>query len=210
MQIIHHRVNSISQLNKIPLNHGIEVDVRYHEDQLILNHDPFNHHKNEETDFDDFLSKYKCKGPIILNLKSEGIEQKCINYMQKYKIDNWFFLDMSIPLLISYSNKAYQKKIKGLCPDNLCIRFSDMEPIDLALSFEGKIKWVWIDYFSSFPLTIETFYILKKAKFRICLVSPEIQLNSFFSIQKLLKTFKNMEIDAVCTKDPKIWEDLKI
>ena len=42
MQIIHHRVNNISQLNQIPFNHGVEVDVRYHQDHLILNHDPFN------------------------------------------------------------------------------------------------------------------------------------------------------------------------
>ncbi len=209
MQIIHHRVNNISQLNQIPFNHGVEVDVRYHQDHLILNHDPFNHHKNQETNFNDFLSKFKCKGPLILNLKSEGIEQACINYMDKHKVKNWFFLDMSIPLLIQYSNKAYQKISKGICPDNLAVRFSDKEPIEFALSFKGKVGWVWIDYFSILPFKKDTFSKLKKAKFKICIVSPEIQKNPFIDSLKFLKICENFEIDAVCTKDPDIWKNFK-
>lgn len=207
MQIIHHRVNNISQLENIPLNHGIELDVRYHEDQLILCHDPFNHNKNKETKLNELMSKWKCKGPIILNLKSEGIEDACIKIMKKYNVNNWFFLDMSIPFLVNYSDKVYKKQIKDLSQDNLAIRFSDKEPLEFALSFKGKIKWVWIDYFSRFPLTKDTFLKLKGAKFKVCLVSPDIKSKSIISSQQLIELCKNFEIDAVCTKDPNIWRN---
>ena len=47
MQIIEHRINSIEKLKKIPFNHGVEIDVRYHDDKLILHHDPFSHHREK-------------------------------------------------------------------------------------------------------------------------------------------------------------------
>lgn len=209
MDIIHHRINDLKTLSKIPLNHGIEVDVRYHQDELILNHDPFNHNKKKENTLNQLLSQWECKGPLILNIKSEGIEQACIKSMEKYKVKNWFFLDMSVPFLVSYSNKVHQKKIKGLSPDNLAVRFSDKEPIEFALAFKDKIKWVWIDYFTTFPLTNEVFMILKNAQFKICLVSPEIQEKSILSTNQLLELCKNFEIDAICTKNPEIWENFK-
>ena len=44
MIIIQHRVNKLEDYKKVPFPYGIEVDVRYHENNLILNHDPFDHH----------------------------------------------------------------------------------------------------------------------------------------------------------------------
>ena len=92
MQIIAHRINAISQLKAIPKNFGIELDIRYHENELVLHHDPFSHHQlpNPEN-FTEFLSYYKCEGPLILNVKTEGIEEKCIELMNRFKIKNWFF-----------------------------------------------------------------------------------------------------------------------
>ena len=74
MIIINHRVNKIKDLKKIPFNHGIEIDVRYHKNQLILNHDAFNHHNSKNTQLSEQLNKCELTVPIILNLKSAGIE----------------------------------------------------------------------------------------------------------------------------------------
>ena len=43
MQIIAHRINTIAQLKNVPKNFGIELDIRYHENELVLHHDPFLH-----------------------------------------------------------------------------------------------------------------------------------------------------------------------
>ena len=83
MIIIYHRVNTIKDLEEISTDHGNEVDVRYHENQLILNHEPYNQHIFNNTKLSDLLNKWKSSRPIILNLKSAGIEQKCTNIMKK-------------------------------------------------------------------------------------------------------------------------------
>ena len=76
MYIIKHRVNFKEDLDGINLNFGAEIDIRYHNNELILNHDPFNHHKEKNLKLEDFLENWKSSGPIILNIKTEGIERK--------------------------------------------------------------------------------------------------------------------------------------
>ena len=107
MIIIQHRVNKLEDYKKVPFPHGIEVDVRYHKNNLILNHDPFDHHTQENIKLSDLLKKWSNKGPLVLNLKSEGIEDVCIEAMRTYKIKNWFFLDMKMPYFVIYDEKAF-------------------------------------------------------------------------------------------------------
>ena len=42
MIIIKHRQNNINDLNNIPNNYGIEVDLRNHGEEIVVIHDPFN------------------------------------------------------------------------------------------------------------------------------------------------------------------------
>ena len=69
---------------------AIELDIRYDENHLILHHEPFHHHENEAEKFEDLLSHWQHQGPMILNIKTEGIENICIKLMEKYNITNWF------------------------------------------------------------------------------------------------------------------------
>ena len=58
----------------MPKNFGIELDIRYHEDDLIIHHDAFSHHKLQMPEkFVDFLQYYQCEGLMISNVKTEGI-----------------------------------------------------------------------------------------------------------------------------------------
>ena len=205
MIIIQHRVNNLEDYKKVPFHHGIEVDVRYHENNLILNHNPFDHHTQKNIKLLDLLKKWSNKGPLVLNLKSEGIEDVCIESMRTYKIKNWFFLDMSMPYFVNYAEKAFNKRIKYFSPDNLAVRFSDKEAIEYALSFQNKATWVWVDYFKEFPLNKKNYLLLKRKNFKICLVSPEIQKNSILEPGELFEICSDFQIDAVCTKKPELW-----
>lgn len=205
MIIIQHRVNNLEDYKKVPFPYGIEVDVRYHENNLILNHDPFDHHTQKNIKLLDLLKKWSNKGPLVLNLKSEGIEDVCIEAMRTYKIKNWFFLDMSMPYFVNYAEKAFNKRIKYFSPDNLAVRFSDKEAIEYALSFQNKATWVWVDYFKEFPLNKKNYLLLKRKNFKICLVSPEIQKNSILEPGELFEICSDFQIDAVCTKKPELW-----
>ena len=85
-----------------------------------------------------------------------------------FSIENWFFLDLSMPYFVKYSERANKNEISGFSSINLAVRFSDKEPIEYTLSFSGKVSWVWIDLFDKFPLTKDVFLKLKKAMFKLC------------------------------------------
>ncbi len=190
MEIIYHRINSIIDLEKIPNNAGVEIDVRDYKDQLILQHDPF---VSGEL-LDPFLRKYgQRKGTLILNIKSERIEFKIIELLKKYKIVNYFFLDSSFPMIINLTNNFNENKI--------AVRYSEFEKEDTILGLAGKIEWIWIDCFSKIPDNPDVYKEFKKLGFKLCFVSPELQGQS-----KKIKEYKdyfienNIQIDAVCSK----------
>ncbi len=202
MNIISHRINTIAQLQNVPKNFGIELDVRYHEDELVLHHDPFAHHKNDPQNFREFLSAYNCSGPMILNIKTEGVEKRCIELMNEFKITNWFFLDLSMPYFVKYAKEG---SIQGFGPDNLAVRFSEAEPLEYAISFAGKARWVWVDCFTKLPIDDVIYRELQQAGFKICLVSPELQGHSAERISEFRVQLAGKEIDAVCTKYANLW-----
>ncbi len=196
-QIIIHRCNTVNKLRLIPKKYGVEIDIRTYNDQLVLHHDPF---IKDAEKFLDWIGHFDHKS-IILNVKEEGLEEELIKIMKEHKINNYFFLDQSFPFLIKYANKGYTKS---------AVRFSEFESIDTVLSLSGKIEWVWIDYFSHFPLNSKDSYLLHDKGFNICLVSPELQgFNPQVEIIKLQNFIKNNDIsfDTVCTKYPLLWEN---
>lgn len=207
MIIIHHRVNNLKSLNSLDVNDGAEIDVRYHHNDLVLHHDPFEHHNNSPTKLDSFLREWKCNGPLILNLKTEGIEDSCINLMEKFNIHNWFFLDMSMPFFVKYSMLRAPNKYINFSKDNLAVRYSDFEAIEYAISFAGEVGWAWVDSFHKFSLDGKSAKTLKDFKFKICLVSPELHNHPIEMIKEIRSKIEdlNITIDAVCTKHPDAW-----
>ena len=185
-----HRINTVNQIKEVPVEYGIELDIRANGEDLILHHDPF----EQGEKFEDLLKLYKHQ-LLILNTKCEGMEEAILDLMKKYQIKNYFFLDLSLPFLVKYVRKD--------CRD-IAVRFSEYEPIEFAMAFAGKVDWLWIDCFNHLPLDVNNYGILKK-HFKICLVSPELQGFSVDRIDEFKKQLENMPIDAVCTKRPDLW-----
>ena len=206
MIIIKHRVNTIAKLKELDSNFGVEVDVRYHEDDLILSHDPFSHHLNHEITLKNYLENYQLNGPLILNVKTEGVESQCITLMNQFGIKNWFFLDLSMPYFVKYAQLAKAKSIEGFGPENLAVRFSEFEPIEYALAFKEMAKWVWVDYFTASPLGDDAYNKLA-SHFNICLVSPELQQHSKETINVYKNFLSGKVISAVCTKHEGLWRE---
>lgn len=191
-----HRINTTTQLSTIDTKYGVELDLRDYGDQLVLEHDPFTGGQL----FEDYLKEYKHSG-IILNIKSERVEEKVLELLKKYNVTNYFFLDSSFPMIYQL-NKKYDEQ-------NIAIRFSEFEPIEAVLKVSNMVKWVWIDCFTNFPLTPETYKQIKEAGLKICLVSPELQGHSTDMIIEIKEEIKknNYEIDAICCKEYniKLW-----
>ena len=193
--IICHRINTVKKLNNIPSKYGVEIDVRSFNNKIILNHDPL---KNGEI-LNSWLKKFK-HNFLIVNIKEEGLEKYIKKNLNNNNIKKFFFLDQSFPFLIKTLNSNEKR---------CALRFSEFEDIKTIYNVKKKFNWLWVDYFSKFPLNKRISLGLKKKNIKICIVSPELVKN--VSNKKILNFKKSIEkkkiyIDAVCTRKPKIWE----
>lgn len=187
MEFIAHRINTVEELKKVPENYGVELDLRDYGQRLILQHDPF----TDGEDFEDYLKKYK-HGTMILNIKSERIEHKVLELIQKYNIQKYFFLDSSFPMVYLLSKMGEK---------NVALRFSEFETIDTILNLKGKVEWVWVDCFTKMPIDTDSFLTLKENGFKLCLVSPELQgQDDKIEIYKKYLDDNKIIFDAICTK----------
>ncbi len=187
MEFIAHRVNTIEELSNLPSEYGVELDVRDSGNDLIIVHNPF----EEGEYFEEYLKHYH-HGTMIINVKSERIEHRIIELLEKYDIKDYFFLDSSIPMIYLLSNLGNK---------NSAVRFSEIEPIELALAMNGRVSWVWVDCFTKLPINKENYSILKKAGYKLCLVSPELQgQQEKISEYKQYLDKNSIIFDAICTK----------
>lgn len=199
MKLISHRRNTLEELKQTPSKYGVEVDIRSYADKLIIHHDPY----IAGNSFEEWVSEYK-NGTLILNVKEEGLEKRVIQLMEKYEIEDYFFLDQSFPFLIKWSNLGVNRA---------AVRVSEFETIETALTLAGKVDWVWVDCFTRFPLSTEDAKTLKQAGFKLCLVSPELQgRDAEKEIPKWIQLLKKLKItpDAICTKRPDLWEKWEV
>ena len=79
-----------------------------------------------------------------------------------------------------------------------------------ALNIADKVSWVWLDYFTRFPIDIKQANLLKSAGLNLCLVSPELHGFDLTRINVVAEEILigDFEIDAICTKKPEIWKAL--
>ena len=192
---IAHRINTVAELKALPTEFGVELDLRDSSDELILQHDPF----IEGEKFSDYIAHYQ-HGTMILNVKSERIEHKVLELLQKHNITDYFFLDSSIPMIYLLSNMGERKS---------AVRFSEIESIETALLMADKVDWVWVDCFSRLPINQESYQRLKQAGLKLCLVSPELQGRAEdIAVYKEYLNQQDIIFDAICTKEHniKLWK----
>ena len=195
MKIIAHRINLMSELLASPAKYGVEVDIRTYGDKLVIHHDPF----IEGEAFDAWIAAYR-HGTLILNVKEEGLEPRLIGLMKFHGLEDYFFLDQSFSFLVKWAKAGEHRT---------AVRVSEFESIDTALALTGKVDWVWVDYFTRFPLSREDCQQLKKAGFKLCLASPELQgRDAEVEIPLLIQLLceRDIQAEAVCTKRPDLWE----
>lgn len=183
---IAHRINTVEQLRQVPVEFGIEVDLRDRGERLILQHDPF----TDGEDFEDFLSYYRQR-LIILNIKSERIEHRVLALLKQQGIESYFLLDSSFPMLVQLSPSD----------SRLAVRFSEFEGVDTVLAMKGRVQWVWVDCFSHLPIDRNIYYALKEQGFQLCLVSPELQGRpEDITVYRDFLAKEGIQFDAICTK----------
>ena len=190
MLLIKHRVNTVQDVSTVPAVQGIEVDIRDNGREICCSHDPF----SGGEALRDVLAGFG-HALAIFNVKADGLEQPIIRLAQELGIDSYFFLDCATPTLVGLVRRGFTK---------VAVRYSEHEPIEFALAFAGKADWVWVDCFSSFPLTALSYQQLRPY-FKICVVSPELQGHPRQRIGEFRQLLLELPVDAVCTDFPEDW-----
>lgn len=191
MKYFKHRINTTQALLDCDQQYGVEIDIRSNGKSLYLHHDAF----EEGELFLDWVKSYQHHG-MILNTKCEGMEEALLDLMEQQGIEDYFFLDLSLPYMVKYLNKGVNK---------IAVRYSKYEPFDFAMQFAGKAQWIWVDCFHASPMPKEEVMRLSDY-FQLCLVSPELQGGDLSFIPKFQEHYEGIPIAAICTKFPELWK----
>jgi hypothetical protein len=197
MNFICHRVNKVKELEQIPAEYGVEIDLR--DDltgRVYVAHNPFEDGEN----FEEYLKKYH-HGTLICNIKSERIEHEVTRLLKKYHITDYFFLDSTFPMIVLLSNMGERK---------IALRYSEFEKMDTIEAMAGKVDWVWVDCFTKIPVSLKEMDKLKSLGYKACFVSPELQGRPEDVDQYIVQLLRDgIKFDAVCTKYYMIkkWKD---
>ena len=196
MQFIKHRVNDLRLLALVDRKWGVEMDIRSRLDssgRLHVTHDPW----VQGDDFEDWLREFRdlgIQGPLILNVKEDGLEGRILEILAASEVSNAFFLDTTIPSLVKWSIVNDESRF--------AVRVSKYEPLAGAEVFAGHVRWAWVDCFARQPLSEQTVKDAAKS-FQVCLVSPELQGGSLHEIEAFSHLAPHAA--AICTKHPDEW-----
>jgi hypothetical protein len=194
MLIIKHRVNSRKELNKVPFHYGIEADVQLHNNEIYLGHDP-----GQVTErFVDFMNDFNHR-IFAVNIKQEGIEEEVLEILERFRCDRFFLFDVSFPQLM---------RLMATGESRIALRISDFESLSNIELLLERISWLWIDSFFDANYLQELDFLNSKSV-KKCLVSPELHTSRPETLnQKIFEQLSKISItfDAVCTKQPEIWE----
>lgn len=180
---IWHRVNTIEELETIPIEDGVEIDVR------SIKGFPYLSHFIDEDGvlFEEWLQHYKLKGTLVINVKEEGLETIILKLLDKYNITNYMFLDEPFWYLLNSSRRFNNK--------NFAIRVSKFESVETALKSRELSDWIWYDYFDDYINTKDIKKLID-AGFKVIMPAPEL-VNSTTSYYKTLED-NNITLYGIC------------
>lgn len=206
MILIHHRRNTLAELDETSVEWGVEIDLRNHGNEILVTHDPF---VTDAVRLENWLDRYKHRF-LIVNVKEEGLEPRLLALLAERGITDFFILDESFPYIRKHA-------LSGI--SNFALRVSEYESTETALSLSRflqeagrKVDWIWADSFTELPLQEDASRVLRLAGYRICMVSPELhhaldpsswerRIHTFIGHLQEQIEWPNM----ICTKLPEVW-----
>lgn len=184
-----HRFNTNIKPDK---NIGIEIDVRLHNNEVILNH---NYSKGEDILLKDCIDNFK-DNKIIVDCKESGIEEY-VNDILGNKCE-YYFLDSQIPDIVRLSKNQ----------NNFIIRKSQYESDELFYKINAPYRWVDWFKFDEFDLEeyLNYIYRFENKEYNI-IVSPELYNYEYLDITKKISNYIPKGF-SVCTDYPDMWRNI--
>jgi len=173
------------------LNFGTETDIRDYDGELVISHDIAD---ESCITVEDFFGIYNNCGnglPLALNIKSDGLQEKLKEYLQEYKISNYFVFDMTVPDEMQY----LRHNVKS---------FSRESEYERHPAFYKQSEGVWLDEFHSHWISQKTIERHVNNDKKICIVSPDLHKRGFEKEWRNYKSIeKKLDIElSICTDYP--------
>lgn len=170
---------------------GFESDIRDYCEELVISHNiPDSESFSMNSIFEE-LHRYDDKFCFAINIKSDGLKDLLYDALDKYKINNYFTFDMSVPQMIEYREKGIRFFTRQSEYENECVLYDDA-------------AGVWIDGFIDESWITEELLNkhLNRGK-KVCLVSPDLHKRQYLLFWNKLKNFQlNFDNVILCTDFP--------
>ncbi len=170
-----HQKNSETAFKQaIDEGYGIETDVREYNGSLVLSHDVADGSSVLLSTLFEYYEKKNSTVILALNVKEDGIQAMVKEMLAKYKIEKYFFFDMSIPEMVVY--------------DCMEMKFFTRESdIEHSLVLYDKAEGVWVDaFYKDWDMLKSIRKHLSNGK-KVSLISPEIHCKDESIIWERLK-----------------------
>lgn len=170
---------------------GFESDIRDYMGELVISHNIAESESLSASNIFEKLSEYDDKFCFAINIKADGLQDLLYDTFIKYKIENYFTFDMSVPQMIEYREKGLKY-------------FTRQSEYESELVLYDDAAGVWIDAFIDEAWITEELLNkhLNNGK-KVCIVSPDLHKRQYLSFWNKLKTYKIDFNDVIlCTDFP--------
>lgn len=147
MKIIAHRgfwnspeeKNSLLSFKRAFLNgYGVETDLRDYCGKLVISHNIADEKSILCDEFFDLYRQYGNDAPLALNIKADGIQCLLKNLLEKYRIQNYFVFDMSIPEQVVYKQEGIIFFTRCSDIEKECVLYKDALGIWLDTFYDDR------------------------------------------------------------------------
>lgn len=193
-QIRQEQNSSQSIVKSVKHGFGIETDLRDYCGKIVISHDPpISDGYSFEDLLHDVIRNADSKIWLALNVKADGLSSLVQKKLQEFRVENYFFFDMSIPDAKVYIDKKM----------NIFTRQSEAESKPV---FYTEAMGIWMDEFYGHWITDEIVETHLRNGKKICLVSPELHgrnhMMEWNHYRKMQKKFGSEDF-MICTDYPK-------
>lgn len=198
MKVLSHRGlwNSIEEKNTLTAfqnsfiqGFGTETDVRDFNGDLVISHDIPNENAMRISDFFELYNKINPSLTLALNIKSDGLQSLLKYYINKYKIENYFVFDMSIPDHFQYQKHEFK-----------C--FTRQSEYETLPCFYDESTGVWLDEFNDHWIRNEFINNHLINGKEVCIVSPDLHKRPHAEVWQDYNQLSSNDKLMICTDYP--------
>lgn len=171
---------------------GTETDIRDYKGELVISHDISDETCISLANFFELYNRCDTSLPLALNIKADGLQAKLKALLVKYKIENYFVFDMSVPDGLGYLKQGI----------NVFTRQSEYEK---EPSFYNESTGIWLDEFQGHWISKDVIETHLKNNKKICIVSPDLHKREYkaeWEHYKLIEKELGISNLILCTDYP--------